>query len=94
MPGGSGRIGGMSDWTPQLRWRRTFENTPDDYTARAPDGPGYARVYRSVHVGHPSGPWFWAAATEVAAGSGFAPSAREAAQAAEAAWARAALRIV
>ncbi len=76
----------MTDWKTRLHWHRTSPDVADDFHADAPGEDGYCRIYLSVHRTHPDGQWYWAAAEAMRAlGTGFAPSAREAAQRAEAA---------
>jgi hypothetical protein len=60
----------------RLRWRQTWPDHPDDFTARA-DG-GYCRVYRMTG-GPQDGRWFWVAARSRTLGTDFADTAREAA---------------
>lgn len=71
----------------KLPWRVTWPGEKrDDFTAdKVPEG-GFCRIYLSVH-NTGDGAWYWVANTSHRnIASGFARSAQEAAERAEAAW--------
>lgn len=71
------------DWRPRLRWRKSFPDTPDDYSASI-DEANRVRVYLSAQALHLEERWHWiATADHRAAGAGYAASAKDAARAAE-----------
>ncbi len=78
----------------RLRWRHTWADREDDYAAEAPGYPGsVARIYRALIGGQSvEAHWFWSMTAhegEVSRGgttSGYEPTARRAAKAAEESW--------
>ena len=77
------------DWTPSLKWRRTWPGrqyplgSEDDYTASPDDRPhAYCRIYRVI-CGPQDGRWLWTAAEYRQLGSGYEKTPRLAAAAAE-----------
>jgi hypothetical protein len=91
------RLGNESDGAPdgavipdsalRFRWRRTWSDVADDFIAVIPDDEGNCRVYLFTGGETQAGQWYWVAnLPHRNLASGFAPTARKAALAAEAAF--------
>jgi hypothetical protein len=70
-----------------LKWKRTGLGGPDDFIARDPERPrAYCRIYKSSGTSSDRA-WFWTASDgHLDLGTGYAATAKEAAELAEAAY--------
>ena len=70
-----------------LKWKRTFPDVENDFTARDPAHPAaFARVYVQPSHPDPTHRWFWTASGTHQIGLGNEPTVREAARKAEEAY--------
>ena len=81
----------------RLKWRRTWEDRPRDFSADGDDGEPVGRIYHMIGVGDIPPTWFWSCygrhRGRIANANGRELSKDETARALEAAWFEAVERI-